>query len=361
MAAWDKSSVEFEDHIQRRYDLEIDVHVEQVLTECRGSPFRGPISPLSFQRSVSNPDYQPPPFRKATSQWSPPLSPTTTSFPQMRHTSLPATLTPPRSPRQDSAVSSPTSLSPEERQSLASRLYAASCSGDITQILLLVSLGASLNTATKVNGLYEAFKPAKHGHLSPLAGAATYGQIETVKLLISHGAEVNPHVNHSSSSPLHQACRSNDTEMVRLLLSADAHVNVQNCYKTTPLMYAVKYGSPALLALVLSYYPRLEVPSFMDMTAAHWAIFNGRPEALVSLLRAGANPDAHMADGSTPLHCVAMNGTEEMANMLIAYGADAALRDGQERTVMEVALSNKREGVVDILRAAETRTLGRKR
>jgi ankyrin repeat protein len=87
--------------------------------------------------------------------------------------------------------------------------------------------------------------------------------------------------------------------MVRLLLAADAQVNVQNCYKTTPLMYAVKYGSPALLALVLSYYPRLEVPSFMGMTAAHWAIFNGRPEALVSLLRAGANPDALMADGST--------------------------------------------------------------
>lgn len=252
-------------------------------------------------------------------------------------------------------------VSPEERTSLASLLYAASCSGDLPQISLLISLGASLNTATKVNGLYEAFKPAKHGHLSPLAGAATYGQIEAVKFLITHGADVNPHVNHSSSSPLHQACHSNDIEMVRLLLSADAQVNVQNCYKTTPLMYAVKYGSPALVALVLSYYPRLEVPSFMGMTAAHWAVFNGRPEALVSLLRAGANPDAIMADGSTPLHCAAMNGTEEMASSLIAYGADVGLRDGQDRTVMEVALSNKRDGVVEILRAAETQALGRRR
>ena len=256
---------------------------------------------------------------------------------------------------------SPTPLSPEERTSLASLLYSASCNGDLPQISLLISLGASVNTATKVNGLYEAFKPAKHGHLSPLAGAATYSQFEAVKLLISHGADVNPHVNHSSSSPLHQACRANDVEMVRLLLSADAQVNVQNCYKTTPLMYAVKYGSPVLLALVLSYYPQLEVLSFMGMTAAHWAIFNGRPEALVSLLRAGANPDALMADGSTPLHCAAMNGTEEMTNSLIAYGADIGLRDGQDRTVMEVALSNKRDGVVAILRAADTQALGRKR
>jgi len=56
-----------------------------------------------------------------------------------------------------------------------------------------------------------------------------------------------------------------------------------------------------------------------------------------------------------------MNGTEEMANSLIAYGADIGLKDGQDRTVMEVALSNKREGVVAILRAAETQTLGRRR
>jgi ankyrin repeat protein len=126
-------------------------------------------------------------------------------------------------------------------------------------------------------------------------------------------------------------------------------------------MYAVKYGSPALLALILSYYPRLEVPSFMGMTAAHWAIFHGRPGTLVSLLRAGANPDALMADGSTPLHCAAMNGTDEMADTLIAYGADIGLRDGQDRTAMEVALSNKRDGVVAILRVAEMRTLGRKK
>jgi ankyrin repeat protein len=55
-----------------------------------------------------------------------------------------------------------------------------------------------------------------------------------------------------------------------------------------------------------------------------------------------------------------MNGSEELASSLIAYGADIALRDGQDRTVMEVALSNKREGVVALLKAAETQTLGRR-
>lgn len=120
-------------------------------------------------------------------------------------------------------------------------------------------------------------------------------------------------------------------------------------------MYAVKYGSPALVALLLSYYPHLEVRSFMDMTVAHWAVFNSRPEALGLLLRAGVNPDAPMADGSTPLHCAAMNGADELARQLLAYGADPKLRDGQDRTVMEVALNNDRKDVVGMLRAAETK------
>ena len=67
------------------------------------------------------------------------------------------------------------------------------------------------------------------------------------------------------------------------------------------------------------------------------------------------------ACGDRGFSAVKMNGTEEMASSLIAYGADIGLRDGQDRTVMEVALNNNRDGVVAILRAAETQTLGRRR
>jgi ankyrin repeat protein len=55
-----------------------------------------------------------------------------------------------------------------------------------------------------------------------------------------------------------------------------------------------------------------------------------------------------------------LNGAEDMAEIIMAYGADVTLRDDQGRTVMEVALSNNRDGVVHILRAAEMRTFMRK-
>ena len=323
MAAWDKTSGDFEHHIQRR------------------------CTAYNVTQGRSHSHAYPPPFQKATSQWSPPASPTSALSPTNTHPSFSTTIT---SPRVDSAIGPPLAISPEERDALATELYIASCAGDLSEISLLLSLGASPNVGTLVKGLYESFKPAKHGHLSPLAGAATHGQLEAANFLISHGAHVNPIPSQSSSAPLHQACRSNDIDMARLLIGSGADINAQNCYKSTPLMYAVKYGSPALVALVLSYYPDLDTPSFMDTTAVHWAVFNGRPEALALLLRAGANPDARMADESTPLHCAALKGATGMAGTLMEYGANPGLKDNQERTPIEVAITNGRRGIVRLLK-----------
>jgi len=252
-----------------------------------------------------------------------------------------------------SAVGRPLAVPPEERDSLAIRLYEASCAGDLYRISLLLSLGASPDVGILVKGLYESFKPAKNGHLCALAGAATHGQLEAAKLLISLGAQVNPIANQSSSAPLHQACHSNDIEMARLLLLNGADVNASNRYKSSPLMYAVKYGSSALVGLILSYYPKLETPSFMDTTAVHWAVFNGRPEALAALLRAGANPDARMADESTPLHAAALNGATGMAGILTSFGANVGLSDGQGRTPLGVAITNRRRSIVELLNGVQ--------
>ncbi|KAI7689566.1 hypothetical protein KC353_g19545, partial [Hortaea werneckii] len=181
------------------------------------------------------------------------------------------------SPRVDSARPSDspicTPMTPREKNKLADSLYAAACAGDLDHIKLLLSLGAPINAGTMVEGLYEAFKPAKPGLLSPLAGAARNGQMDAVELLIAAGAEPNPNVNRSSSSPLHQAIRADDLELSRLLLELGANINSLNDYKTTPLMYAVKYGSAKLVELILEHHPDMDRLSFIGAAAIHWANF----------------------------------------------------------------------------------------
>ena len=142
-----------------------------------------------------------------------------------------------------------------------------------------------MNSSSLVKGLYESFKPAKAGMLSPLAGAAGHRQLDVVELLLAEGAELNPHVNHSSSSPLHEAVRADDIELARFLLEIGADVNSLNAYNTTALMYAVKYSSADMVRLILSFNPDLDQRSFIGTAAVHWAVWPNRPEILELLLK----------------------------------------------------------------------------
>nr|OQO18142.1 hypothetical protein B0A51_14734 [Rachicladosporium sp. CCFEE 5018] len=291
MAAWDRNTIEANSKRNSRNPTDSAISF--------GSPTTSPRSPVSPST---------PSFQAATSRWSPPTSPTT-SAPQSRHTS-PTTSSPSSPMRCSFGSSPPPASSHRDHNLLASQLYAASCAGDIAHIELLLYLGAPINASTLVRELYTAFKPAKHGHLSPLAGAATHGQFEAAKLLIAHGAHVSPDIAYSSSAPLHQACLADDIEMVHFLLAAGADINQQNTYKSTPIMYAARYASAEIVRLLLSYNPDLRITSMIGTNVLHWTMLPFRKESmpiLQLLLEAGANPNMRMADDGTSLHYAAQS------------------------------------------------------
>lgn len=199
---------------------------------------------------------------------------------------------------------------------------------------------------TVIPDMYDAFKPAKPGNVSALAGAAAHGQMAAVKLLIASGAAINPTMKQSSSSPLHQACKADDAEMASFLLQMGADVNLLNCFNTTPLMYAGKYGSPDLMRIILSYRPDLFRLSFINTAAIHWALWPGNEENMELLLQAGADPDQAVGNGNTPLHCAVLSELPEIARVLIRYGADRGKKNDEWKTAGEVA---KEIGAWDVL------------
>jgi ankyrin repeat protein len=247
-------------------------------------------------------------------------------------------------------------MSRKEKQALADKLYIASCAGDLRHILLLLSLGAPINMPSLVHELYDAFKPAKPGLLSALAGAAGNRQLGAVKLLLERGAVLNTNMKQSSSSPLHQACKADDVEMTAYLLEQGADVDALNCYKTTPLMYAVKHGAPDLVALILAYNPDLHILSFINTAAIHWAVWPGNEDVMQLMLEAGANPNHAMGDGSTPLHCAASSGLSGICALLIRYGADPRRRNEGWKTPGMVAAEQGHPDLGNWLREAEKRT-----
>ncbi|KAK3713497.1 hypothetical protein LTR37_008455 [Vermiconidia calcicola] len=364
MSAWDRQSFDANTNniwstATPPYELDYDPVELAILmarsgsTYRRTSPFiryrRRPLSQASMSPTPTSPTSPPassggaPSFRQAKAQWSPPPSP--------------HNLSPPSSPRVDSPQQTPSSPfpspTPKHRTNLASKLYAAATAGDLKHIRLLLSLGAPINTPTLVQNLYDAFKPAKPGCLSALAGAASHGQIGAVKLLLAHGAALNPTMQQSSSSPLHQAIKADDIEMTAFLLSCGADVNILNCFNSTPLMYAARYSSPALVSLILSYNPDLHKRSFIGTAAIHMAFWPGNEEVMELLLRAGADPDAKMGDGSTPLHCAALGDLPGVARVLVKFGAEVGRRNEEGRTAVQVAREKGCVEVVGVLEGAE--------
>ncbi|HEV8148525.1 MAG TPA: ankyrin repeat domain-containing protein, partial [Bryobacteraceae bacterium] len=85
---------------------------------------------------------------------------------------------------------------------------------------------------------------------TPLMHAAAFGNIETLKLLLKAGADVNAR-NAFDATALLWAAR--DPEKARLLIEHGANVNTRSKQGRTPLMVASsRYGSSALVALILA-------------------------------------------------------------------------------------------------------------
>ena len=90
----------------------------------------------------------------------------------------------------------------------------------------------------------------------------SYGSAKTVRLLISHGADVNA-LDMTDSTPLHMASFSWTPEVVRILIENGASVNVQNETHLTPLHRASFLGNPENVRLLIEHGA--------DVTALDWS------------------------------------------------------------------------------------------
>eukprot|EP00043_Microstomoeca_roanoka_P012238 m.117643 g.117643 ORF g.117643 m.117643 type:complete len:1268 (+) comp15434_c3_seq3:95-3898(+) len=136
---------------------------------------------------------------------------------------------------------------------------------------------------------------------TPLLVAVRYGQVEVVRMLLAHGADVSRAVKQGLCS-LHFACQYDHREIVKLLLAANVDVDSRDKYGTTPL---------------------------------HLAASNGHTECARLLLNAGAAINAVDSKGNTPLHRACRWGHAELVLTLLKFGSDPAIRNVDGKTSAE--------------------------
>ena len=161
---------------------------------------------------------------------------------------------------------------------------------------------------------------------SPLMLAIYSNQVDSVKRLISNGADVNYVVQYFNSDfrlpVLDVAIRIQNKELVKLLLSTN---KIQNL--SASLLTASADSSVAIVELLIKYGANPNDSFLNDYGPLIMATNFGSLEVVKCLLNHGADINHPRSGGMTPLMFAAFNGNFEKAKFLLVKGAYKNARD----------------------------------
>jgi ankyrin repeat protein len=167
---------------------------------------------------------------------------------------------------------------------------------------------------------------------TPLHHAAAFGSLDTMKLLLDAGADVNA-ANRRRSMPLHWSLH--DEAKVRLLLSHGAAVNARQVEGRTPLYIAASMGRGAsLVKLLLENGANPALATANGMTPLMAASVNGDVAVIKLLVDKNADVNTKNGAGETALMFAATNGSPAAVEFLLDRGADASVKSKRSETAL---------------------------
>jgi ankyrin repeat protein len=176
--------------------------------------------------------------------------------------------------------------------------------------------------------------------------AAAFGSIDTMKLLLDAGADVNA-ANRRRSTPLHWSLH--DEAKVRLLLTRGAAINAKQVEGRTPLYIAASMGQGAsLVKLLLNDGANPSLATANGMTPLMAASVRGDVETMKLLVDKNADVNTKNGAGETALMFAATNGSSAAVRFLIDHGADAKAKSKRGETALGNAGTS---GVEETVRA----------
>ena len=169
-------------------------------------------------------------------------------------------------------------------------LIIAAHNGHLNSVKILLGYGADI----EARGTLKIGDHVEEG-CTPLWAAAVTGFLDVVKLLIERNADVDSRTP-TGSTPLRAAAHEGHLDVVRCLVERGADVNARNQYKATPIMAACDHVS------IITYL--INKGAFVDIrtkdTALHYAAQRGYLEVVSQLLSLGV-PQLPNNQGLTPL------------------------------------------------------------
>ena len=150
---------------------------------------------------------------------------------------------------------------------------------------------------------------------TPLWAAAFTGHLDVVKLLIERNADVDGRTS-TGSTPLRVAAHEGHLDIVRCLVESGAYVNARTQYKGTPIMAACDYGHLSIISYLINKGAFVDLQDADGKTALYGAIERSHLEVVSQLLALGASQLPNN-QGLTPLFLACDKGSIEIVEYLI--------------------------------------------
>ena len=219
---------------------------------------------------------------------------------------------------------------------------------------LLLERGADVNTR-------------RNDYWTPLHVASYYGNVEVVRVLLDHGADLEANAKgDNGEKPLHSVSygkyrsQEDGVRVAQLLLEHGADVNTRRRNHWTPLHVASYYGNLEVVRLLLDHGADLEANAEGDngakpLHSLSCGKFKSQDGVRVAqlLLERGADVNTRRKDHLTPLHLASRWGKLDIVQLLIHHGAEVNAVDDFGETPLHEVSQGKYEYQEDGVRVAQ--------
>jgi pectate lyase len=214
-------------------------------------------------------------------------------------------------------------------------LHEAASDGDIELVKSLISKGTDVNSKDKFGW-------------SALHLATAQGLEDVVKLLIDRGGDINTK-DKTGETPLHIASELGRKALVELFLAKGADIDARRDDGVTPLHLAAWHGRISTEELLIAKGADVNAKLDNGRTLLHFAAQKGRGDLAESLIAKGVNVNVKDMAGVTPLHLAAIEGQKSLTELLIANGADVNARIWNGRTPLYFAAEGYQMVIAELL------------
>ncbi|KAI0288055.1 hypothetical protein BC826DRAFT_721137 [Russula brevipes] len=186
-------------------------------------------------------------------------------------------------------------------------------------------------------------------HGSPLHAAVYMEHLDTARVLLNHGADVDLE-DQDGKTPLVLAYRHRNLEAMGLLLEHGANPDApyDSC---GPISHDAAYTANAeVMELLLQHKADVHIRT-TDASGSKWTLLHWGVDARLAqiLLDHGADINALDAHHKTPLYEVVENGRLEPVRVLLEHGADVHIRGEGDQTLFQVAHSRGHMEIAQLL------------